>query len=69
MSKTKQKDLTPEEQERERMKYEIAAELGLLDKVMESGWKALSAKETGRIGGMMTKRKKELERQPAADID
>ncbi|OUQ24048.1 hypothetical protein B5E77_14230 [Lachnoclostridium sp. An131] len=24
------------------------------------GWKALSAKETGRIGGLMTKKKKEI---------
>lgn len=41
----------------ERMKYEIAEELGLLDKVLASGWKSLSAKETGKIGGMMTSRK------------
>lgn len=38
----------------ERMKYEIAQELGLLDQVLEEGWKTLSAKETGRIGGIMT---------------
>ncbi len=42
----------------EEMKYEIARELGLLDKVLESGWKSLSAKETGRIGGLMTRKKK-----------
>ena len=42
----------------ERMKYEIAEELGLLDRVMEEGWKTLSAKETGRIGGLVTKRKR-----------
>ena len=48
--------LEPEEQ----LKYEIAEELGLLDKVMSEGWKALSAKETGRIGGLMTKKKKEM---------
>lgn len=45
------------------MKYEIAEELGLLDKVVAQGWKSLSAKETGRIGGLMTKRKKELKAQ------
>ncbi|MDD2959090.1 MAG: small, acid-soluble spore protein, alpha/beta type [Lachnospiraceae bacterium] len=44
--------------EQERLKYEIAEELGLLDQVRECGWKSLSAKETGRIGGLMTKRKK-----------
>ncbi len=41
------------------MKYEIANELGLLDKVVDSGWKTLTAKETGRIGGLITKRKRE----------
>ncbi len=54
-------EMTPEERQREQLKYEIAEELGLLEKVKTSGWKSLSAKETGRIGGLMTKRKKELE--------
>jgi hypothetical protein len=27
---------------------------------MATGWKSLTAKESGRIGGIMTKRKKEL---------
>lgn len=43
----------------EKMKYEIAEELGLLDRVLEEGWRTLSAKETGRIGGLVTKRKRE----------
>lgn len=43
----------------ERMKYEIAEELGLLEQVLESGWRSLSAKETGKVGGMMTSRKKQ----------
>ena len=43
----------------EQMKYEIAEELGLLDQVLQKGWKSLSAKETGRIGGIMTRRRKE----------
>ena len=42
---------------RERRKYEIARELGLLDKVRQVGWAGLSAKETGRIGGVMARRK------------
>ena len=42
----------------EELKYEIAREHGLLDKVLESGWKSLSAKETGRIGGLMTRKRK-----------
>lgn len=50
--------ITPEDQ----LKYEIAEELGLLDKVIEHGWKSLSSKESGKIGGMMASRKKELTR-------
>lgn len=46
-------------EEKERRKYEIAEELGLLDKVLESGWKSLSSKETGRIGGIISKKRKE----------
>ena len=41
----------------ERIKYEVAEELGLLDKVLESGWKSLSSKETGRIGGIISKKR------------
>ncbi|MCI5648958.1 MAG: small, acid-soluble spore protein, alpha/beta type [Fusicatenibacter sp.] len=54
--KTDLSNLTPEEV----MKYEIAAELGLLDRVLDDGWKSLTAKETGRIGGLVTRRKKEM---------
>ena len=58
MSKKKEQpiDLSKIEPE-EKMKYEIAEELGLLDRVLESGWKSLSSKETGRIGGLLNKRK------------
>lgn len=45
-------------EEIEKLKYEIAEELGLLDRVKEDGWKSLTSKETGRIGGLMTKRLK-----------
>lgn len=44
----------------EMLKYEVAAELGLFEKVKKYGWKSLSAKETGRIGGLVTKKKKML---------
>ena len=43
----------------QRMKYEIARELGLLDRVREVGWAGLTAKETGRIGGLIGQRKKQ----------
>ena len=59
MDSTKEKlfdALSPDQ----KMKLEIAEELGLLDKVQEGGWKSLTPKETGRIGGHMTKKKREL---------
>ena len=49
-------NLTPEEE----LKYEIAEELGLLDRVMENGWKSLTAKETGRVGGILARRRKAI---------
>lgn len=54
------KELTPQEALREQLKYDIVKELGLSDKVDEFGWSGLTAEETGRIGGMMTKKKKKL---------
>lgn len=52
-------NLTPEEE----LKYEIAEELGLMEQVLATGWKSLSAKETGRIGGLMTKRKRQMKEE------
>lgn len=49
----------------EKLKYEVANELGLIEKIKKYGWKSLSAKETGRIGGLMTKKKKMLEMEKA----
>ncbi|EOS79343.1 hypothetical protein C817_02903 [Dorea sp. 5-2] len=63
MAAKKNKPIRLEElTQEEKLKYEIAEELGLLDRVMEEGWRSLSSKETGRIGGLMTKKKKALEK-------
>jgi hypothetical protein len=52
----------------EQLKYEIAAELGLLPKVERYGWKSLTARESGRIGGLMRgKAKTEPENPGGAD--
>jgi len=42
----------------EPLKMEIAAELGLLEQVESTGWHSLSAKDAGRIGGLMTQRRR-----------
>ena len=44
------------------IKYEVAKELGIYDKVLEKGWGSLTAEETGRVGGMLRKRKNSGER-------
>ena len=44
---------------RELLKYEIAEELGLMCKVHDGGWKSLTARESGRIGGILAKREKD----------
>lgn len=51
----KKKELTPDDL----MKLEIAKEIGLMDKLEELGWGGLTAKETGRIGGLMTAKKRQ----------
>ena len=53
------KDLTPQEQ----LKFESAQELGLGDKVIAGGWRSLTAKESGKIGGLITKKKREMKRE------
>lgn len=49
------KEPSPEELARIALKWEAAAALGLVDKVRREGWGELSAAETGRVGGLMTK--------------
>ena len=39
------------------MKYEIANELGYFDRVVKDGWGALTAQESGKIGGIMAAKK------------
>ncbi len=41
---------------KEQAKWEIAVELGLFDKVVESGFRSLTSRESGRIGGILAAR-------------
>jgi small acid-soluble spore protein F (minor alpha/beta-type SASP) len=54
----KEKPLTPEDL----FKLSIADELGLGEKVRTVGWGGLSAAETGRVGGYITKKAREREK-------
>ena len=55
-TKEKKLILTPEDT----MKYEIANELGLGQKLSQVGWGGLTAEETGRIGGLITRKKRSM---------
>lgn len=47
----KDKPETPQD----RLKKRVADELGLMEKIRQGGWGNLTAAETGRIGGIMTR--------------
>lgn len=38
------------------LKLEVAEELGLIEKVKDVGWGGLTAEETGKLGGYMTRK-------------
>jgi small acid-soluble spore protein F (minor alpha/beta-type SASP) len=46
----------------DRLKCEVAAELGLLNKALTQGWSSLTARESGRIGGIMRSKKQKQQR-------
>lgn len=54
---------TPEELENIRLKEEAARALGLWDKVRAHGWSGLTAAESGRIGGFMTRMRFQAKRR------
>jgi small acid-soluble spore protein F (minor alpha/beta-type SASP) len=47
------------ETEMDRLKMEIAWELGLGEQIERDGWESLSNAACGRVGGIMSKRLKE----------
>ena len=44
-------------------KFGSAREMGLDSKGREGGWRSLTAKESGRIGGLITKKKREMKEE------
>jgi len=51
------------------LKYEIANSLGLSDKVDSLGWGGLTAAETGRIGGILSAKKRQAKKQSEVDTN
>ena len=50
---------------KDRMKYEVARELGLLPKLTRVGWAGLSTAESGRIGGLVGARRRQRGKEEA----
>jgi len=40
----------------DRFKYEVAGELGLIDKINKRGWANMTTREAGKIGGNMVRK-------------
>jgi hypothetical protein len=43
----------------EKLRFEIASELGLSDKIILGGWGELTSSESGRIGGILAQRNRQ----------
>lgn len=53
---TKKKKMAKPLSERDKLKLEIARELGILEQVENEGWDSLSNAMCGKVGGLMSKR-------------
>ncbi|MCK4260455.1 MAG: small, acid-soluble spore protein, alpha/beta type [Halanaerobiales bacterium] len=51
------------------IKLEVAYEMGLAEKVRKCGWGGLSAKEAGRLGGLITQRIRKMKREEARKVE
>lgn len=40
----------------DRMKFEVASELGIADRVRSSGWSTMTSADCGRVGGQMVRK-------------
>ena len=63
----KKKELTEAERGVSDAQLEVSEELGLLEKVERCGWRGLTSRESGRIGGIMGTRKTAERKRTEAD--
>lgn len=40
----------------DQMKYEVASELGIADRVSSQGWNTMTSADCGRVGGQMVRK-------------
>lgn len=48
-----------------KFKLEVAEELGLVEKIKKVGWAGLTAEETGKMGGYITKKIRDINEEEA----
>ena len=65
----KKKELTEAEKRDLAMKYEVAEELGLLEKVERCGWRGLTSRASGIMGTRKTAERKRTEADKADRVD
>lgn len=51
----------------DKMKYEVAEDLGLRDDIEKRGWENMTTREVGKIGGNMVRRMVEFAEDEMAD--
>lgn len=56
MARARRPLLPQAERALDRLKYEVAEDLGLDDDIRERGWENMTTREVGHIGGQMVKR-------------
>ncbi|NMB46326.1 MAG: alpha/beta-type small acid-soluble spore protein [Firmicutes bacterium] len=57
MAERSRKTIVPRaESALDEVKYEVANELGLLEKIKSQGWGEMTTREVGRVGGQMVRR-------------
>ncbi|HZJ85299.1 MAG TPA: small, acid-soluble spore protein, alpha/beta type [Syntrophomonadaceae bacterium] len=63
MSQSKPKHKPKQElTQKDLLKIEVAKELGIWEQVERDGWESLSNEACGRVGGIMSKRLRDLEK-------
>jgi len=48
-----------------KLKLEVVEELGLVEKIKKVGWGGLTAEETGKMGGHITRKIRAMEKEEA----
>ncbi|MCL4516643.1 MAG: alpha/beta-type small acid-soluble spore protein [Firmicutes bacterium] len=51
----------------DRFKYEVADELGLLDKIKREGWENMTTREVGKVGGHMVRKMIQMAEESLVD--